>query len=377
MNEYIVKSGRKLRLGYTTGSCAAAAAKACAIMLVKDEIISSVKLILPNGKELLLDIEDVLAEENTVSCCIVKDSGDDPDVTNGIKIYARVEKTEKDIKIDGGIGVGRVTKRGLPCKIGDAAINPVPMKMIENALEEISAFHHYTGGFDVEIFIPEGAEIAKRTFNPRLGIIGGISVLGTTGIVEPMSEKALVETIKLEINSKKYNREEILFVSPGNYGLKFADQNFDLNIDLAVKCSNFIGETLDYALYTGFEKILIIGHIGKLVKIAAGVMNTHSKIADCRNEIFAAHSALCGADRETVKNIMHAITTDDIHYLLIEKGISQKVYQSILEKIVFHVNGRVRNKIKIEVIVFSNENGILMETEKAMEFIEELKVIKL
>lgn len=370
---YIVKSGTKLRLGFTTGSCAAAAAKAAAIMLLQKQKLNNVRLTLPDGKQLLLDIEDALLQDETSVCCVKKDAGDDPDVTNGIKVYASVEKVKNGIKIDGGIGVGRITKKGLPFKIGQAAINPVPTEMIKNALQEVADLYDYSGGFNVEIYVPDGAEVAKKTFNPRLGIVGGISILGTTGIVEPMSERALIETIKLEIDAKKRNSKKVLFVSPGNYGLNFARQYLALDIDLAVKCSNFIGETLDYALYLGFEKLLLVGHIGKLVKLAAGVMNTHSKTADCRNEIFACHAALCGADTKVAEDIMKASTTDEIHSILIDKNIVKMVYDSILKRILFHVNYRTHNKIRIELIVFNNVNGILMQTNNAADFIQELR----
>jgi len=375
MNNYIIKAGKKLRKGFTTGSCAAAAAKACAIMLFEKKEVPEVHLTLPGGEEIIFKLEDIVFNEAAASCCIVKDAGDDPDVTNGIRIYAKVEKAKAGISIDGGIGVGRVTCAGLSCKIGEAAINPGPKKMILNAVEEVASLYKYEGGFYVEIFVPQGLEIAKKTFNERLGIVGGISILGTTGIVEPMSEAALIDTIKLEMSTRKQNGQNVLFISPGNYGVDYAREHLSIDVDSAVKISNYIGETLDHAVYMGFGKILFVGHIGKLVKVAAGVMNTHSKIADCRNEIFAAHSALAGAGKETVENIMNAKTTDEIHSILIQHNIYKMVYQSILKKIMFHLNYRVMNKIKIEVLVFSNENGVLMQTDNVLDFINELKEI--
>lgn len=373
LDEYIIKSGKKLRLGYTTGSCATASAKAAAMMLMEDKVIENLKLILPGGKEFWLDIEDISREENSVTCCVVKDAGDDPDATDGIKIYAKVKKIPDGMDIDGGLGVGRVTKAGLALEIGEAAINPIPRKMLEAALKEVSLTYNYKGGFKAEIFVPLGEEVSKNTFNPRLGIMGGISILGTTGIVEPMSKDALVETIKLEIDSRKKAEDNVLFVAPGNYGLDFAKENFDLNIDWAVKCSNYIGEALDYALYIGFEKILLIGHVGKIAKIAAGVMDTHSKTADCRNEVFLSHASLCGANLETLQKIMEANTTDEIHTILTKGQVAKEVYASILKKIIFHLNYRTKNKIQIELVVFSNKNGLLMKTDEVEKFIDEIK----
>jgi cobalt-precorrin-5B (C1)-methyltransferase len=371
VDDYVVKNGKKLRMGYTTGSCGAAAAKAGALMLLSGEIIEHVKLTLPSGNELLLEIEDIAIKENQVICCVRKDAGDDPDVTHGLKIFAKVKLIQGITRIDGGAGIGRVTREGLACKVGEAAINPVPKKMIEQALKEAAQQCAYLEGFEVEIFVPRGEEVAKNTFNARLGIQGGISILGTTGIVEPMSEDALIETIKLEMNYRK--QYKILFASPGNYGLEFAKCNLGLDVNLAVKCSNYIGEMLDYAVYLGFEKLLFIGHVGKLVKLAAGVMNTHSKIADGRNEIFAAHAGMQGAKSDTIVKIMEAGTTDEIHVILAEEGITSRVYNSILDKIMFHLKYRTKNKLKLELLVFSNENGILMKTEHVMDFINEIK----
>lgn len=373
MNQFIIKSGKKLRRGYTTGTCAAGATKASAMMLFTREKVKNLHLMLPNGEDLCLEIHEITRVDDCMSCCIIKDAGDDPDVTNGIKVFSKVKKTSQGIIIGGGIGVGRVTKAGLSIGIGHAAINPGPLKMIEKELLAVAKLYSYTGGFEVEISVPGGEEIAQKTFNARMGIVGGISILGTTGIVDPMSETALIDTIKLEINSRKENGKKILFISPGNYGLEFSKNHLGLDIQQAVKCSNFIGEALDYAVYKGFKRILLVGHIGKLGKLAAGVMNTHSKISDGRQEIFAAHSALVGAKKEVIQKIMDSSTTDEIHEILEQEQISQQVYKSVLKKIVFHVGYRVMNKIQVELIIFSVAHGILMKTEQADEAIRLLK----
>lgn len=269
-----------------------------------------------------------------------------------------------------------MTAAGLSCRIGEAAINPGPRRMILQALEEVRRDHAYEGGFATEIYVPRGAEIAKRTFNERLGIVGGISILGTTGIVEPMSESSIIETIKLELNVRKEKGHKVLLVAPGNYGLDFLKSEFGFDVDRAVKCSNYIGETLDHSLYLGFERLLLVGHIGKLVKLAAGVMNTHSKIADCRNEIFASHGALAGADQDTVRRIMAARTTQEIHEILAEQGIAGDVYRGIMEKVQFNIDYRVMNKMEIGVLSFSNEHGVLFQTGNAEALIHELRGIQ-
>lgn len=372
MDQLIVKHGRELRCGYTTGSCAAAAAKACAMMLLNEEVADVVIIDTPNGITLTLQVEDIVRQKEWVTCSISKDAGDDPDVTNGIKISARVERIEEGIKIDGGTGVGRVTKEGLSCTVGEAAINPIPRQMIIEALKQTAQKYKYKGGFSVVISAENGEEIAKKTFNPRLGIVGGISILGTSGIVEPMSEKALIDTIRLEINSKTVRNSEYLLISPGNYGRDFALREFGLDIELGVKCSNFIGETIDYAVYKKVKNILLIGHAGKLCKIAGGIMNTHSRVADCRCEIFAAHAALAGASNKQIKQIMGAITTEQISELLQKFGLSRQVFESILKKIEYNLNQRAAFNCTIEVIIFTNKSWEFYQTAGAKSAIENL-----
>ena len=222
MKEYVTVDGKELRLGYTTGSCAAAASKAAAIMLLTGKELQQIRLLTPKGIELELEVEDITTEKDAVSCAIRKDSGDDPDVTHGALVYSRVSFTdEPGVHIDGGIGVGRVTKPGLDQPVGNAAINSTPRRMIRENLEEVMEMISYEGGLDVMISIPKGVELAKKTFNPRLGIEGGISVIGTTGIVEPMSEKALTDTIMVELRQKRELGYEYALLTPGNYGSDF------------------------------------------------------------------------------------------------------------------------------------------------------------
>ena len=304
-----------LQKGYTTGSCAAAAAKAAAEMLLSGEEIRQVRLLTPKGIELYLELEEIMRKKSEVSCAVRKYSGDDPDVTNGILVYATVQKVEKKSKInsensvdlsekinlDGGIGIGRVTKPGLEQKIGQAAINKVPRRMICEAVEEVCRKYEYTGNLQVRLSVPEGAEVAKKTFNPRLGIEGGISILGTTGIVEPMSEKALTDTIYLEMKMLKENGTDWCYVVPGNYGMDFLRKKLHVDTAFSVKCSNYVGETIEDAKLLGMKGILLIGHIGKFIKLAAGVMNTHSRQADCRMEVLGVHAAMNGADAAVVR----------------------------------------------------------------------------
>ena len=364
VNKYVYKNNKKLRFGYTTGSCAAAASKAAAIMLIRNTTINSIEIMTPKGILLKLEVLEIEKGENYVSCAIKKDSGDDPDVTNGIMVYSKVSLTNsKEIVIDGGIGVGRVTKEGLGYPVGSAAINKVPRMMIYKEVNNICDNNDYKNGLLVEISIPDGVLIAKKTFNPRLGIVGGISVLGTSGIVEPMSEKALTDTIEVEMKLLKANGAEYLLVTPGNYGQDFTRNNMNINLENSIKCSNYIGETIDHGIGLELKGMLFIGHIGKFVKLAGGIMNTHSRNADARMEIITAYAALAGGNTEALKKIMNCITTDEAIDILIEYGIKSSTMKLITERINFHLNNRADEKLEIGAIIFSNKHGLLGETE--------------
>lgn len=358
MEQFVYKNHKKLRYGYTTGSCAAAASKAAAAMLLSGKEISYVELHTPKGIDLRLEVMDISREDNAVSCAIQKDGGDDPDVTNGILIYAKVSREPADeaqIIIDGGIGVGRVTKPGLEQPVGAAAINKVPRQMIRENLEAVCEQYHYHGKLSVVISIPSGVELAAKTFNPRLGIVGGISVLGTSGIVEPMSEQALIDTIRVEMRQKLANGMEYLLVVPGNYGIDFLDQyGHGLQLEDAVKCSNFVGEALDAAVEFGAKGVLLVGHIGKFVKLAGGIMNTHSHNADARMELLTVHAALLGAPVELLQKMMECVTTDDALKYLKEADLMEPVMDRIMEKMEFYVNQRAQHQLELGVITFSN-----------------------
>ena len=371
MEEYQFSQGKNLRCGYTTGSCATAAAKAAATMLLTGERVAAVRIDTPKGVVLELEPLEVELAEQYVSCAIRKDSGDDPDDTNGVLVFAKVEKVaEPGVHIEGGVGVGRVTKPGLACAVGGPAINPTPRRMITAEVGSVMEQAGYREGLLVTISIPEGVEIAKKTFNPRLGIIGGLSVLGTSGIVEPMSEKALIETMYVEMRAQKARGNKHLLVFFGNYGEDFTRDVMQLDLEGAVTCSNFVGELLDYAVFLGFETLLLIGHSGKLVKLAQGVMNTHSKYADCRTELFALEAMFHGASIEVGQEIYHCLTTDEVTKILKREQIFEPVMDKVTERIDFYMQHRVHGKIKTAAFMFSNVYGILGKTKAADELIQ-------
>jgi len=370
MEQYVLKDNQRLRCGYTTGSCAAAAAQRAAAMVLGAEFSSGEKIVLNTPRGLLLELamENPERGDGWASCAVKKDGGDDPDVTHGMLIYAKVSKLqEPEITLDGGAGVGRVTKKGLACPVGQAAINPVPRQMILEQVRAVCDEFDYTKGLHVEISVPGGEEIARRTFNAQLGILGGISILGTSGIVEPMSEQALIDTIKVKMNVRKAEGAEYLVITPGNYGETFLKSHMALAGIDSVKCSNFIGDALDYAEVSGFKGVLLVGHIGKLIKVSAGIMNTHSKHGDARMELMGVHAARAGASSDVVERLLSCVTTEDAISVMDEAGIREETLQSVLKKLELRIRERVHHNLTIGAILFSNQYGYLGETADAAE----------
>lgn len=374
-NYYSIVNNKNMRFGYTTGSCATGAAKAAARILLEGKDIDYIEFMTPKGILLHLEILHITKGNNWVSCAIKKDAGDDPDATNGIEIFVKVEKIQKKgIFIKGGIGVGTVTKKGLEQPVGNAAINKVPRAMIQRELETICKKVDYKGGLLAVVSVPRGEEIAAKTFNPRLGIKGGISILGTSGIVEPMSEAALIKSIEIEMRQKVENGAKYLLVTPGNYGLAYMKEHLSLPFQENMKCSNYVGETLDMAVSMGVEGILFISHIGKFVKVAAGIMNTHSRCADARAEILSANAIRAGISLEGAKKILNTVTTDEALKIIQKEGILNSVMKEVTDRILFYLNHRAYNRMLLGVVLFSNEFGYLGETENVKELADLLNL---
>lgn len=374
---YVMKNNKKMKYGYTTGSCAAAAAKGAASMLLGQRKLSQVDLMTPKGILLHLKLEEVQLKEDYAQCAVRKDGGDDPDTTNGILVYAKVQKnSEGRFLLEGGPGVGRVTKPGLEQPVGSPAINKVPRAMIQREMEAVCSEWDYEGGLTVTISVPQGKEIAKKTFNPRLGIEGGISILGTSGIVEPMSEAALISSIQVEMKMKHQSGEEYLLVTPGNYGADYLQGHMDLPLEKNMKCSNYVGETIDMAVSLGVKGILFVAHIGKFVKVAAGIMNTHSHSADGRMEVLAASAVRAGAGLELVREILDCGTTDEALALLEQGGYLRQTMAVVLEKIQFYLDHRSYEQITLGAVIFSNVQGYLGQTRDAGYLIEKIRDTK-
>ena len=373
--EHYVRSGTKqLRMGYTTGACAALAASGAVRMLLTGIVPEAVSLLTPKGLSVDVPLHKCKKTDTGAMCAVQKDSGDDPDITNGCIVQAFVSLTGEEIIIDGGEGVGRVTKPGLDRPVGDAAINTVPRRMIAEAVEAVCTEEGYDGGVRVVIAVPGGEEMARKTFNPALGVEGGISILGTSGIVEPMSMQALVDTIELEIRQAVLSGVTRLVLTPGNIGKAFFQTlGVDENRIRVVRCSNFIGEALDAACAEHIPQVLLAGHTGKLVKIAGGIMQTHSRYADCRMELFCAHAALRGASQRVCADIMDCATTDAALDVLEEAHLAEAVLDSLATAVQKHLDRRAGQAPKTGAVLFSRDGELVTYTKGAKELLAEWK----
>lgn len=373
-------SKKELRKGFTTGSCGAAAAKAALYMLLTGSVKDEIEIITPGGAVFRTEVKDIFREGNRVRCAVVKDGGDDPDVTTGLHVTAEVRAEERgdgalEIQIEGGPGVGRVTLPGLDQPVGNAAINRVPRQMIEKELTEVADLLDFRGRIRVILSVPGGEAAAERTFNPRLGIEGGISILGTTGIVEPMSTRAILDTIRVELNQRKALGDRIAAVSPGNYGLNFMKETYGYDLNRSVKCSNYVGDTVDMVREMGFRGMLLTGHIGKLIKVSGGIMNTHSKEGDARMELLAAGVIRAGGSTDTLRGILNCRVTEEA--LGIIQGESpellRKSMESVMDRILYYLRKRAGEELPVECILYSYEFGLLAASPGAMDMLGELE----
>lgn len=372
-DDKIWHKGKAYRKGYTTGSCATAAAKVAALMILRQQIIHQISIVTPSGVTLHLNVEEPLIHGNQAAAAIRKDGGDDVDVTHGMLIYAQVKlRDDAHITITGGTGIGKVTQKGIGLPIGHSAINKTPLQTIEAAVREILGPER---GADVVIFAPEGEERALRTYNSRLGIMGGISILGTTGIVTPMSEESWKRTLAIELEQKRENGlDKIIFV-PGNHGERFVREQMQVDTQLVVTMSNFVGYMLQEAERLAFRHVVMVGHLGKLIKVAAGIFHTHSHIADGRMETLVTHLALAGAPNELLQQVYHCLTTEAAMELIAQAGY-ESVYDAIATRIVERVQQMLRyspQPFTCDVILFSLDNQPLGSNRPVAAIAEALR----
>lgn len=378
MEEYVYIDGKKYRRGYTTGSCAAAASKAATHMLLTKNKIEIINIDTPKGTPLSLKVHNVSICSGYVECSIEKDGGDDIDATHTMHIYAKAEfidREAEDIVVGGGIGVGVVTKKGLSVEVGKAAINPVPMRMIHTEVrkvigDDLKSIVGEGKSLKITIFAPEGVEIAKKTFNPRLGIVGGISILGTTGIVEPMSDDGWKKSLSIELQMKKEQGIDKIILVPGNHGEQFIKEKLGLDMKYVVRTSNFIGYMLKEAQRMGYKKILMAGHIGKYIKISAGIFNTHSKVADARSEILVSNLAMMKAPYEFLEQINECVTAEGA-VELIDKNEYKDIYNIISNKCKLKIDQYLLDEeIDVEVMMFKMDKTLLGKSDDADSLVE-------
>lgn len=372
MDDYAYVNGKKLRKGFTTGTCATAATAAAISMILNQDIEEKVTVSTANGVEVTMDIKDPSFGELTASAAVEKDGGDDADATHGLLIYSTVTllPDSTEIIIDGGEGVGRVTQKGLKCDVGMAAINPTPRAMIEKTARQLLGPNC---GAKIIISVPGGEETAKLTYNSRLGIVGGISILGTTGIVNPMSEESWKASITIELTMLYNQGYRSVVLAPGNYGEDFATNVLGIPPHRIVNMSNFVGHVLKEVQRIGFTRVLMVGHMGKFVKVAGGIFSTHSKDSDARMEIIMANLALLGAPAELLEKVDQCITTDAAG-TLIEEYHYEEVYQVLVDKMKFRSERLLRNRkpeVSIDVVTFGTEAGYLASTQTLEEIAEE------
>jgi cobalt-precorrin-5B (C1)-methyltransferase len=357
VDSYIVKNGKKLRYGFTTGACAAAASKAATYMLFHRFIIPEVEIETPKGWELNLEILDAKIADDWSMCGVKKDGGDDPDVTSGLIVYSKVEKISgEDIVVDVGEGIGRVTRKGLQIKPGEPAINPVPLSMI---YKEVGKVKPPREGVRITLSIPGGEEAARGTFNPKLGIVGGLSILGTSGIVEPMSTEALKKTLEIELSMLAAEGHRKVILVPGNYGKRYAISR-GRNDKIIISYGNFLGFMLEKVVEYGFQQLELIGDLGKLIKVSAGIFNTAGRVADARGEIMAAYAAFFGAPREVVAKILFCGTTEEALEIMEKSDVDlPQFYAFVARRIVEKCRWYAGEKLHIQVGVFSQSRGFL------------------
>lgn len=386
IDEFVYVDGKKYRRGYTSGSCACGATKAALIMHLEKRNINEVRIGTPKGVDLDLKIDNISRGKDWVQCSVKKDGGDDIDATHGMDIFARLELVQADqvpdfrsdldsdyLFITSGQGIGRVTKKGLDIRAGRPAINRVPLNMIlkvvQETLDEAGLdIYDYLGGRKilVTIFAPQGQEIAKRTFNSNLGIEGGISIIGTTGIVDPMSDEGWKKALSAELAIKRAQGRETIILVPGNIGRDIMAKSYGADLDGIVKMSNFIGYMLMETKRLGFKRVIVGGHIGKLIKLSGGITNSHSRVADARREIMVANLALLGAPLELLKEVDACLSTDAMVDIIRKAGYSQ-VFKVLADKAASKAKVYMRlgqeDHIDIEVYLFSMDGSLLAKSQ--------------
>lgn len=366
---------KQLKGGYTTGACLAAGAKAGAMIMQGEDPGDRVDIVALDGTPLQIPIASVELLAHGVKVEIIKDAGDDPDITNGTSVFITFsfltqEQLQpvygqsilyKQILFEAGQGIGHATKPGLSLAVGEPAINPGPRQLVYNSIQDIIG----DKACMVRVDIPAGTELATKTLNPVLGIEGGISVIGTTGVLRPMSEEAFKNSLVPQIEVAKAAGFTTQIFVPGKIGERIAT-SWGLPTEAMVQTSNFIGFMLEAGADHGLERILLFGHIGKLAKVAAGVFHTHNRVGDARLEALAAYSAAQGMPAEGVQRILQAVTTEEALPVIEEYGL-QSVYQIIAARASYRAERLLFNRLQVGTVLVTLQGKLLGMDEKAKE----------
>lgn len=337
IDQYVMRDGRRLRCGYTTGTCAAAAARGAAMILAGMDPGGVVDIDTPRGWRLSIPLAGRDAGEGWARCTVIKDAGDDPDVTNGLAVTACVALDDgTGVRFAAGPGVGTVTRRGLAVPPGEAAINPVPRRMIAGAVTAVLGGER---GVLVTVSAPGGEELARRTFNGRLGITGGISILGTTGIVEPLSHDAVTESLELGIAQARAEGVCAVAMVPGSLGERWTLEVLGVPAPRILIAGNHVGFMLRRAAEQGIVAVLLSGHLGKLVKVAGGIFETHSAVADARMEVLGAHYTAWSGDVEALRRIMACVTTSEALEIAGDRAFLDSLADTVSRRAAEHAGG--------------------------------------
>ena len=354
-----------LRTGFTTGTCATASSKAAILAIINQKSIAEVDVLLPKRDKINIQIKNCEFSKNTASCSVIKDGGDDPDVTHGAEIIVKLVLTDSigAIEIDGGKGVGRVTKPGLGLDIGSAAINPTPKKMILENVQEVAGEILKQNGIKIIISVPKGKEIATKTDNPRIGIMDGISILGTSGIVIPYSTASFAAAIRQQIDVVRSMNDDTVFLTTGGRSEDFARKIIELPDHSFIQMGDFSGYTIQQCAKKGLKKAYVAGFIGKLAKMAAGVKQTHVKGSKVNMKFLSEIAKRCNADDKTIEKIKNANTARNVQEIIMEDKVDG-FFDEISKEACLQMRNHSEGKIPVEVILFDFDGTILSKYEQ-------------
>ena len=356
----------KLRTGFTTGTCATAASKASLLAIINQQSLDNVDVLLPKREKINIQINSCSFSKDNAQCSVIKDGGDDPDVTHGAEIFVELSLTDKtgSIEIDGGKGVGRVTKPGLGLEIGTAAINPTPKKMILENIQEIGAEILKQNGVKIIVTVPTGEVLAKKTDNPRIGILNGISILGTSGIVIPYSTASFAAAIRQQIDVVHSMNDRDVVLTTGGRSEDFARKIIELTDHLFIQMGDFSGYTIKQCAKKGLKKAYVAGFIGKLAKIAAGAKQTHVKGSKVNMKFLSEIAKRCNAEDNTVHKIQNANTARNVQEIIVEDGLDG-FFDEISKEACMQMRNHSEGNIPVEVILFDFNGKILSKYEQA------------